>query len=152
MQNQEKETQKGSGRTIKFRAWDNADIPFYTVQGNDRMSYYGPEFRMDDQYNTLSFHTPDGFNSPAGDRESMERFTLMQFTGLKDKNGKEIYEGDILKWTHPNFKELKKEYKILEMSDIRKSLMLEPDCRNGWTEIIGNIYENPDLASQLNKE
>jgi uncharacterized phage protein (TIGR01671 family) len=117
-------------RQIKFRAWDKKikkmyeDIPLISLSSH-----------VKEKDETLNKSLKSFQTDSVG-------FTLMQFTGLLDKNGKEIYEGDVLKWTHPNFTENKVEYKILEMSDIRKSLMIEPDCLNGWIEIIGNIYEN----------
>jgi uncharacterized phage protein (TIGR01671 family) len=69
---------------------------------------------------------------------------LMQFTGLKDKNGKEIYEGDIIVADYD--KEVRKHRQIIiqwQMSHYK----------NGWNvgnngelfEVIGNIYENPEL-------
>ena len=137
-------------REIKFRAWDSADIPFYTISGNNRMSCYGPEFRMDDNYNTLSFHTPDGMAGPAGDRESMKRFVLMQFTGLLDKNGKSIYEGDILKHAK------NEHYQVLWDSDGHWMVDGNENTQGKdflwrWAkvcEIIGNIYENPELLNK----
>lgn len=72
-------------------------------------------------------------------------FEVMQYTGLKDKNGKEIYEGDIVKFE--NNYAMKVVYDIEEFS----CFMVEDDerilfmNRNVSYEVIGNIYENPEL-------
>ena len=60
---------------------------------------------------------------------------LMQFTGLKDKNGKEIYEGDIVRQDYDNA--------LCEVKFI--SGCFSPFKHDGQFVVIGNIYENPEL-------
>lgn len=75
--------------------------------------------------------------------------TLMQYTGLKDKNGKEILEGDIIS---------DRGYIGEAKSDISPQgycFSMDFPYREEWVgnseyEIIGNIYENPDLLTPHN--
>jgi uncharacterized phage protein (TIGR01671 family) len=83
-----------------------------------------------------------------------QRLILMQYTGLKDKNGKEIYEGDCLggSWGdgHIGYCDNCKsfEYFMNEFGcascegDVHWSECVEDD---GKLEVVGNIYENPEL-------
>ena len=78
------------------------------------------------------------------------KFELMQFTGLKDKNGKEIYEGDIIKASYENEDEVGEVFyeKESAMFNIKgSSWFSEEDLlySDRFYEIIGNIYENPEL-------
>lgn len=73
---------------------------------------------------------------------------LMQYTGLKDKNGKEIYEGDICKNGDYESDAHAYNYRIEEVVYNEKEASF-----SGWNfnedgmtcEVIGNIYENPEL-------
>lgn len=128
-------------REIKFRAWD--------VNANKMLEPW-----------QLSIHYPKVFVQKIknGDGE-VRNVELMQFTGLKDKNGKEIYEGDIVRV--PDDYE---EYGFMageqrEIYYLDGCFRLKPKKENtrdrGNTimddmdkcEIIGNIYENPNLLN-----
>ena len=65
-----------------------------------------------------------------------------QFTGLKDKNGKEIYEGDIVK-SGILTGEVYQQYGYWTATSIGQSLWSQKSI-----EIIGNIYENPELLKE----
>lgn len=126
-------------REIKFRAWDKA---------KDHMCFFGPDFDMDDDYNFLAFLTPANIAGPLGDHNSMERYELMQFTGLKDKNGKEIYEGDILK--HEDDRILIVFFQngsfMFGFGNAEAEFMHEGWCY--YAKVIGNIYETPNLLDK----
>lgn len=81
-------------------------------------------------------------------------YELMQYTGLKDKNGKEIYEGDILHLELGSFAEYADEQ---EMFIVGKNNIHDECCylKNAIIqydgvscEVVGNIYENPELLEQ----
>ena len=89
--------------------------------------------------------------------------TIGQFTGLRDKNDKEIYEGDIVKWilTMPEVgvNGGYEEYETEEIGEIQwdaGALQLGDYCAAGfayesedYADIIGNIHDNPELLKSL---
>lgn len=126
-------------REIKFRAWVLKD------EGLDGLM----ENTM--EYDVESFHDPL-YEYKRGN------IILMQYTGLKDKNGKEIYEGDILDLSLSDDSVLRCEVIYEAPSFCRKwynantirlrQREIEPLAWNTHIvyEVIGNIYENPELV------
>lgn len=75
-------------------------------------------------------------------------FDVCQFTGLKDMNGKEIYEGDILDYgCYGKFEVVwhNGAFKIRKLGFKNGNLSYLADCYLDELEVIGNIYENPEL-------
>jgi hypothetical protein len=115
-------------REIKFRAWD---------EHTKNMITPALEFDNSDRPMQITFHVID------------VKLVWMQFTGLKDKNGKEIYEGDVLLTTYNT------KYFVVEWHLSRwwgtpiKGLHSGrgKDIHFIKSEIIGNIYENPELLN-----
>ena len=88
-----------------------------------------------------------------------KQFEMLQYTGLKDKNGKEIYEGDILKYKFLYDRRFK-HVSLVKFMEIEASFGIKdiygneiPLYRitaNNYFEVIGNIYENKNLLEKKN--
>ena len=87
--------------------------------------------------------------------EQNEKVIKRQYTGLKDKNGVEIYESDIIKaiWSKDCDEYIANEEWIGDIFfnygsfDINGEWCVSLNCFNGTLEVIGNIYENPELLN-----
>lgn len=126
-------------REIKFRAWDKElkNWADYAI-AYDRLSF------LDE--NTGWWKT---------DKEG-ERFILCQYTGLKDNEDREIYEGDIVKavvfskWIGVAKYSDKNQAFVFECIDknYRGNIVFMSQFDQGF-KILGNIYENPELLKEL---
>jgi hypothetical protein len=141
-------------REIKFRAW---------VKSKDSMvDVTAIEQTPDEEYphGWIACPWEQGFNESIDTQEKdcvfkTEDVVLMQYTGLKDRNGKEIYEGDIVKWDSVGLGVIG--WLSCGFSHDQRNKRspigvnhLHPNYTEEY-EVIGNIYENPELLKEGKK-
>lgn len=138
-------------RKIKFRAWDGVHKSMWANVHFDYGHIYSDVW--DDEKERWKHQMPRWDGNP-----------LMQYTGLEDENGKEIYEGDILRFTEIDedsalgaeetyVTEVKwipdlAQWRVVFSSGRRAELhcVLQIPCFYGQ-KVIGNIYETPELLT-----
>lgn len=136
-------------REIKFRAWDKK----YKIMLYNETEEYGFSIFLDgslDIFKKEKLVLGTGNWTHRTIPQNPYDFILMQYTGLKDKNGKEIYEGDIIET-----KASKSQYVIIcekDRVDFQARNVLDKSVflLNWWddTKKIGNIHENPELLEE----
>lgn len=155
-------------REIKFRAW-NTDKRRMSYQDGTNMQPL--ILRIDGALALLDKDSNDQYQytykdnlfitDEEGGNYHSEGFILMQYTGLKDKNGKEIYEGDILLGRF--VLDEVEDHIFLSLTEEEKKtqsiMFVVEDIFYPYTnqipedlEVVGNTYENPELLSKLNNE
>lgn len=117
-------------RQIKFRAWDKRTLkmrPIFQILWNEKGEV----------------------NAINADPTHLDDIVLMQFTGLKDAKGREIYEGDVVKndqW-NPEVYKIMFDTGAFCMSRSDSNTIVDIKYINGF-EVIGNIYEHPSLTTK----
>lgn len=122
-------------REIKFRAWDGG-------------AWVEPHLFV--IYNGNVYATPRDFE----DGRKLKNCKLVEYTGLKDKNGTEIYEGDLIAQFKGDV--LLESIRAIKWNNDRCGWWLfngnEPHmaliAERKKLEVIGNIYENPELLNE----
>jgi uncharacterized phage protein (TIGR01671 family) len=142
-------------REIKFRAWDQETDLMKRVFGFD-----------DNWVRCWNWDDLDDGPYQDDDTNSVQRknAVLMQFTGLKDKNGRKIYEGDIVRsaptpdlsvpfiiakvvWEQDVFSDGDPAFKMFHQQSGHTTSFKQMKNREPF-EVIGNIYENPELLKK----
>ena len=121
-------------REIKFRAWDKFQNVMFNFDIYNVPPYVGQTYLVGEKFERI--------------------YEIMQYTGLKDKNGTEIYEGDIVEVASKDLKfqvvyeahSFNRKW-IDDISKRYREHLTEPLAWNTYIicEVIGNIYEHPEL-------
>ena len=132
-------------KELKFRIWikdekryyDESDEESYMIVPNGNVTYTSEPYEEDGVW----------FNDTT---RATNDVIVEQYTGLKDKNGKEIYEGDIVEYTTCYYGNEKRHHKVVEWSEWDSDDFGEPH-NLGYSnlsecmEVIGNIHENAEI-------
>jgi uncharacterized phage protein (TIGR01671 family) len=127
-------------REIKFRTWDKERgyfcSRFLYLRQDGKIMWWGAE---------------------KGFEDATDIFDIQFFTNLNDKNGVEIYEGDVCRWASGRYKGEgrvvfeKGGFNIDGFYDPSQDYPVMAFSENAICEVIGNIYENPELLEEGNK-
>lgn len=129
----------------KFRAWDKTHKKLGLIDAD-----------MQDGY----FQSVKIFDEDEDDWQELDNFVLMQSTGIKDKNGTEIFEGDVVRQvrTQPTTENeiITGVVTMLEgawlLINDREQLASYLWSETDTNKVVGNIYENPELLENMERD
>ncbi len=137
-------------RDIKFRAWDKARKQMIQSENILKICFVRTEHTPN-----LIVYTDRKINHfeeiRERDKKYCNEFELLQYTGLKDKNEKEIFEGDIFVHNNHKFEVVWDSTRFIGLDNDRSGkgycCYVDSHYKAGSSsiEVIGNIYENPEL-------
>lgn len=141
-------------RELKFRVWDNLEKDYLNEE----------DIAIDNLGNIFIFERYDNNDSDLWYTRLLpdldnKRHVIEQYTGLKDKNGRDIYEGDIVKY-YPRHNGVP--YRVYWANESAKfligrkgvvgqelsSVMYKLDTGRILLEVIGNVHKNPELLEE----
>lgn len=139
-------------REIRFRAWDNVDFKMYYLgEQEDIHFYFNSTGIIAERFTNIKTVVVDEEVDDVH-CEKLEHLKYMQHTGLKDKNGTDIYEGDIVECVYDG--SLNVYVVVYDLSELGfKGTNGKKNYRNNFEYlqcceeviIIGSIYENPEI-------
>ncbi len=138
-------------RELKFKFWNKIAHRF---QAPNKYAIQGDGLYVSYDYDMMAWDDPSSFDNSI--------LVPCQYTGLKDKNNEEVYEGDIIKYTFDGAsypKEAVDKILICEWDQSNAWFVFKEHDDNisdgyywleikGYCEVIGNIFENPELLKQ----
>ena len=130
-------------RVIKFKIWDTVEKKFLSLKSYQNLGAIEVE-------NAGTLTLSSRFRFLTSMMIMPKRFVPCQYTGLKDKNGKEIYEGDIVRKCNVNYIVMfdPQGYWCLDGNGALNSEMLSSELPH--FEVIGNIYESEVEDEKIN--